>query len=64
MTLTLDEAIKEQERASGEGWFARRPELGAAVQLGIEAMKRVKANRKGPRVIVYKELPGETEEET
>lgn len=34
-----------------------------ACQLGIGALRQVKANREGrPRVIVYKLLPGETEE--
>lgn len=35
-----------------------------AVKLGMEALERVKANRKGPIVVVYKELPGETKGET
>ena len=33
-----------------------------AIQLGIEALKQVVDNRVGPRVIVFKPLPGETKE--
>lgn len=56
--MTLEEAIKYQEADKSGVVFNQQ-----ARQLGIEAMKRVKANRQGPRVVVYKELPGETEGE-
>ena len=60
--MTPEEAIKEQERASGEGWFARRPELAAAVKLGIEALRRHKAQQCCLVNVIVGPLPGETEE--
>lgn len=63
MTLTLDETIDSlQARIDGE-LFIKGVDHCEDMKVGIEALKRVKANRKGPRVIVYKELPGETEAE-
>lgn len=60
--MTLEEAI-----AGLEDLVIGAPSLGLGartryIRLGIEALKRVKDNRKGARVVIYKELPGETEE--
>ena len=62
MPITLKEAIREQTELLG--WL---PQLGcgqylASTLVGIEAMKRVKANRVSGIVRVYKELPGESED--
>ena len=51
--------VTSKEQHNGEQSAINKERL--ATQLGIEALKRVKANRKGPIVVVYKELPGETE---
>lgn len=37
-------------------------DLGAAHELGIEAMKRIQAYRNGKIIAKYAKLPGETEE--
>lgn len=63
MILTLAKAIKYNEELKRGIDVHEMPKHHAAIQLGIEALKRVKTNRKGPRVLVYKELPGETEGE-
>jgi hypothetical protein len=42
------------------GKYDNCKDLHQAEELGIEALKRVKENREGPRVRVYHLLPGET----
>jgi len=61
--MTLEEAIK----VSGEILDGVQPtsitDRRDAIKLGIEALKRVEANRERRIVVVYKKLPGETEGE-
>ena len=58
--MTIDEAIKNNNITLTRYPHILDDDALAAIRLGIEALKRVKHQQEGPRVIVYKELPGET----
>lgn len=62
MTMTPDEAIKELLDNSAPPELKDTTKHRQAELLGIEALRLIKKNREGGRVIVYKPLPGETEE--
>jgi len=59
--MIIDEAIERLETAK-EGWPVSAGEkYYQALELGLEALKRVKGNRLYPQPTVYPLLPGETE---
>ena len=64
MTLTLDEAIKYNEELKTGIDVREMPKHDVAVQLGIEALKRVQDARDiEPKSPAADLLPGETEGE-
>jgi len=60
--MTLDEAIKYLEQEVEFRHFLDIEPLGKAMQLGIEALKRLKKYRRGRLLFHPDPLPGETEE--
>ena len=61
--MQIDEAIKEQQDYLATGYLLGNPKLKNAIQLGIEALKRVNEQHEwGLRHdVIYIALPGETE---
>jgi hypothetical protein len=60
--MTIDEAIKELEDLLRYAEPGNPTEEDEAIQLGIEALKRVKAFSDMDIIGLYKPLPGETED--
>jgi hypothetical protein len=60
--MTIDEAIKELKTNPGIEVFVVDPLAAKAIQLGIEALKRIKEYRNRADVRRSFLLPGETEE--
>ena len=60
--MTLDEAIKIQENFLKTIPDTRYPNLFHAIQLGIEALKKIKEQRNLDGWLGTLGLPGETEE--
>ncbi len=60
--MTIDEAILILEPSENRPMFLSKPTLILAIQLGIEALKRVKAERIGYETFAPDLLPGETGE--
>ncbi len=61
MTITIDEAIKVLDRTHPKVGSFANPVINEAVQLGVEALKLIKKERKNPHVWFNSLLPGETE---
>ena len=59
---TLDGAIKELENMRLAGMLTGYMSQDDAVKLGLEGLKREKANRENPDFVMVGKLPGETEE--
>ena len=59
--LTIDEAIKILTEMGTPDFRGHTEDILAARKLGIEALKRIKENRKSGIVVVFKALPGVTE---
>lgn len=59
--MTPDEAIKELREDREHPTADYTPKLKAAELLGIEALERLKANRKAEFPLDYSPLPSETE---
>jgi len=60
MGMTIDKAIEILERYFISDHYVQRWELETASRLGIEALKRVKADRILPYPVISDFLPGET----
>ncbi|MBA7627532.1 hypothetical protein ES703_34995 [subsurface metagenome] len=60
--MEIDEAIKTSKEVLGGGRLNPWPEAQAAVQLGIEALKRLKEAREQHLIRNDSPLPGETED--
>ncbi len=60
--MTIDEAIRHLQRKVRQNVFTTDPEAFEALQLGIEALKRVKMYRKAQVHYCVPELQGETPE--
>ena len=59
--MTIDEAIEALSYIVVDQPYGFRDEPYEAIRLGIEALKRVKAQRKEPFAFAKALLPGETE---
>ncbi len=60
--MTIDEAIRVLESRLLSPFVKANPKSGAAIQLGIEALRRIKAWRTDPEwELAGESLPGETE---
>ena len=62
MGMTIDEAIALSSSLRESDNLKYHPDLRAATQLGIEALKRVKDYRERSSTFATPLLPGETEE--
>ncbi|GAI70409.1 unnamed protein product [marine sediment metagenome] len=62
MGMTIDEAIKRLENKALQSLTRDEPRDAKAIQLGIEALKRISAMRKGYRDRETDLLQGEAEE--
>jgi len=60
--MTIDEAIKISTNEYLRTWGDGPSNIRAALQLGIEALKRIKRAKETSRFPGYNPLPGETEE--
>ena len=60
--MTIDKAIEELQNWNSATFETRFVSFSAALNLGIEALKRCKRFRDNSRTWGYKPLPGETEE--
>ena len=60
--MELEKAIKNLELFDRCIQPPLSPEASEAVKLGIEALKREKANRDNPDFVIVGKLPSETEE--
>ena len=60
--MKIDEAIELLQKDIDDPGSVPFEELLVAKVIGIFALKRVKANRSGGRVIIWALLPGETKE--
>jgi hypothetical protein len=61
MPITIDEAIGELKAIKGDLEPNSMPYACQAIQLGIEALKRIRDMRVSPILSYYNRLPGETE---
>lgn len=59
--MTLEEAIELVTEYHSDIKFRQGERLAEAIQLGIEALKRVKNDRPSTQRTIYGLLPGETE---
>jgi len=59
--MTIDEAIEVLHEDLGADTYDNHPYLYEAQKLGIEALKRLRENRKGTLFNPFRELPGEAE---
>jgi len=60
--MKIDKAIKELREYNGETFETRFITFSKALQLGIEALKRVKDNPIVPTFHLRARLPGETKD--
>lgn len=60
--MTIDEAIRELQTINHDGFTVTRLTEREALQLGIEALRRVKEARRPGTVKDVRALSGETEE--
>ena len=60
--MTLEKAVEELRRIDNRVDIICYPEFKKAVHLGIEALERLKRNRKDPVLAIFTPLPGETKE--
>ena len=60
--MTIDKAIHILEIETGSRHLPSDPDLYNAMVLGIEALKRLQAERQGYSLLPTETLPGETEE--
>lgn len=60
--MTIDEAIENLENPPAQIHTTYYPDFPAAIKLGIEALKRVKAYKDAHKAgLHYNPMPGETE---
>jgi len=60
--ITIDEAKQILEDSDNQGMSGFNPRFKKAIQLGIEALKLIKKERKSPHRWFNTLLPGETED--
>ena len=60
--ITIEKAIEELTRIKGYDEIVGLISTEEAIDLGIEALKRLKRNRKDPVLAIFTPLPGETKE--
>jgi len=60
MKITIDKALKVIELWREEVEEVDEEDFSEAVQLGVEALIRIRRNRQNPQMPVYGLLPGET----
>ena len=60
--MTIEKAIETIRHLVGVSMVLTGPAQDDALKLGIEALKRLKRNRKDPVLAIFTPLPGETKE--